>query len=146
MYPALSPCFSLSTQPSLTSSSSYSSSSSSSSSLFAVFILTVYPFTFLPTLYKVLALRLIGRRILAHVERARYKKLRMGLIVIQNNIRRRKAKKFLFYLRRNQLRMVTIDVIDLPPVVKLKVKCTAPHHHYYYYYYYHQILWSQSHH
>lgn len=63
----------------------------------------------------VLAVRVVARKILAFVERARFKKLRKGLVLIQSCIRRRKAKKWLFYLRRNQIRVVILYFANLPP-------------------------------
>ena len=66
----------------------------------------------------VLACRVVARKILAFVERMRFKKLRKSLILIQSGIRKRKAKKWLFYLRRNQIRVVTIDMVDLPTQVR----------------------------
>ena len=62
----------------------------------------------------VLACRVVARRILAYVERARFKKLKKGLVLIQSCIRKRRAKKWLFFLRRNMLRIVILDVMEIP--------------------------------
>lgn len=63
----------------------------------------------------VLAVRVVARKILAYVERHRFKKLRKGLILIQSCIRRRRAKRWLFFLRRNAIRVVILNFMDLPP-------------------------------
>ena len=62
----------------------------------------------------ILAVRVVARKILAFVERSRFKKLRKGLVLIQSCIRRRKAKKWLYYLRRNQIRVVILYFTNLP--------------------------------
>lgn len=68
----------------------------------------------------ILALRLICRRILGYVERARFKKLRRGLVAIQTAIRKRRAKRVFFYWRRSQMRIVIVDLLHLPPATVLK--------------------------
>lgn len=74
----------------------------------------------------VLAVRVVARKILAFVERSRFKKLRKGLVLIQSCIRRRKAKKWLFYLQRNQIRVVILYFTDLPPgLLKTDLVCVT---------------------
>jgi len=63
----------------------------------------------------VLACRVVARRILAYVERSRFKKLKRGLVLIQSCIRKRRAKRWLFFLRRNNIRVVILDVQEVPP-------------------------------
>ena len=66
----------------------------------------------------VLACRVVARRILAYIERCRFKKLKRGLILIQSVIRKRRAKRWLFYLRRNLIRVVILDIQDMPSEVR----------------------------
>jgi hypothetical protein len=74
----------------------------------------------------ILAVRVVARRILAYIERARYKKLRKALVLIQSCIRRRKAKKWLFYLRRNQISVVIFYFLDLPlGLLKTDILCVT---------------------
>ena len=69
-------------------------------------------------------MRVVARKILAYVERHRFKKLRKGLILIQSCIRRRKAKKWLFFLRRNAIRVVIMNFMNLPPgLLKTDIVC-----------------------
>jgi len=62
----------------------------------------------------VLACRVVARRILAYVERTRFKKLKRGLILIQSCIRKRRARRWLFFMRRNMIRVVILDVQEIP--------------------------------
>lgn len=74
----------------------------------------------------ILAVRVVARKILAFVERSRFKKLRKGLVLIQSCIRRRKAKKWLYYLRRNQIRVVILYFTNLPlGLLKTDIVCVT---------------------
>ena len=62
----------------------------------------------------VLAVRVVARRILAFIERSRFKKLRKSLILLQSAIRKRRAKRWLFFLRQNMIRVCIVDPVDFP--------------------------------
>jgi len=67
----------------------------------------------------------VARHILAFIERSRFKKLRKSLILLQSCIRKRRAKRWLFFLRRNLIRVVIIDINEYPPDALLKSECSV---------------------